>query len=165
MQPDTQRLTVEDHANLVAYLDDELDPATARTISTKLTQSVTARREVEALQATWELLDFLPRPQAPADFTARTVSEIESQDRRGEHLEGAARYWTARLTRALTCAAAVVLFVALGYVATRWVWPDPTARLARELPLAEHLDEYRAVDSFDFLQQLDGLPEFNAEAH
>jgi hypothetical protein len=44
-------------------------------------------------------------------------------------------------------------------VATRWLWPDPTSRLVRDLSLAEHLDEYRDVGSFEFLHLLDEIPD------
>ncbi len=74
MVPDQQRLSIDERANLVAYLDGELNDAQTRAIATKLTQSLTARKEVEALQKTWELLDLLPRPKASEDFTARTLS-------------------------------------------------------------------------------------------
>ena len=70
MVPDQQRLSTEDRSNLVAYLDGELTTPRPGSIATKLTQSVTARREVEALRKTWELLDLLPRPKASEDFTA-----------------------------------------------------------------------------------------------
>jgi len=63
MAPDQQRLSPEDRSNLVAYLDGELDDAQARAIATKLTQSVTARREIDALRKTWELLALLRSPR------------------------------------------------------------------------------------------------------
>src|SRR3954470_1739209 len=74
MAPDQQRLTPEDRSNLVAYLDGELNDVQARAMATKLTQSVTARREAEVLRKTWELLDLLPRPQASDDFASRTLT-------------------------------------------------------------------------------------------
>ena len=63
---------------------------------------------------------------------------------------------------ALLVVAAVCL--GLGYAATRWAWPDPSARLARNLSLAEHLDEYLDVGSFEYLDRLAEVPEFNVEA-
>ena len=55
--PEHQRLTPFDRENLVAYLDGELDEAVSRSISTKLTASLTARRELETLEKTWEMLN------------------------------------------------------------------------------------------------------------
>ena len=57
------------------------------------------------------------------------------------------------------------LAAGLGYGATRWLWPDPSARLARDLSLAEHLDEYLEVGSFEFLNELVDAPEFSAATH
>jgi hypothetical protein len=56
-----------------------------------------------------------------------------------------------------------LLAFAIGYAVIQWVWPNPSARLTRELPIAEHLDEYREVGSFEFLRELAESPEFNAD--
>ena len=45
-----QRLNPEERANLVAYIDGELTDHESRAIATKLTQSATARQEVDALK-------------------------------------------------------------------------------------------------------------------
>ena len=59
--------------------------------------------------------------------------------------------------------AASLVACIVGYAVTLWVWPNPTARLVRELSIAEHLDEYRDVGDFDFLQELANSVEFSAE--
>jgi len=159
MVPDQQRLSIDERANLVAYLDGELNDAEARSIATKLTQSLTARREVDALQKTWELLDFLPRPKATEDFTARTLS-MAAQARDGR-IASAANDLVRRAGIGLALAFTSALLFVLGYFLALRVWPDPTARLARDLPIAESLDEYRDVGTFEFLEQLDSSPEFN----
>ena len=61
--PDQLRLTPDERADLVAFVDGELPESTSRSLSTKLTQSTTARREVEMLRKTWELLGHLPFPR------------------------------------------------------------------------------------------------------
>jgi hypothetical protein len=45
------------------------------------------------------------------------------------------------------------------------LWPDPAARLAQDLSLAEHLNEYLEVGSFEFLNQLADSPEFGLDDH
>ena len=75
-RPEQLRLTPDERADLVAYVDGELPENHARTIATKLTKSATARREVEMLQKTWEMLDYLPRPQVTEHFSEKTVSHI-----------------------------------------------------------------------------------------
>ena len=159
MVPDQQRLSIDERSNLVAYLDGELNEAQARSIATKLTQSMTARREVEALQKTWEMLDFLPRPKASEDFTARTLTIATSQA--DGRMADAAGDLLRRVGMGLAWAAASALLFVLGYFLTLRVWPNPTDRLARDLPIAESLEEYRDVGSIEFLEQLDTAPEFN----
>ena len=162
---DQQRLTSEERANLVAYLDGELNEAESRAIATKLTLSVTARRESEVLQKTWELLEHLPMPRASESLTQRTLTEIGRIDLAGNSLFSSASK-TLRHARSLATVllASAACFV-LGFLLVRWVWPDPTARLVRDLPIAEHLDEYRNVGTIEFLERLDKSPEFSNDPH
>jgi hypothetical protein len=159
MVPDQQRLSIDERSNLVAYLDGELNDLESRRIATKLTQSLTARREVDALQKTWELLDLLPRPKASEDFTARTLTVATQQPE--NIVNSAVSDVIRKVGTALTCLAASAFLFAVGYFLVVRVWPDPTARLARDLPIAESLDEYRDVGTFEFLKELDSAPEFN----
>lgn len=163
MAAEPQRLTDLERSNLVAYLDGELAEDEADYLRTKITQSVTARREIESLERTWELLDHLDRPKSSEAFATRTITQILQFDDRVGRLEDVASRvgrWTARI---LACAAIALVTLGLGYAATRWIWPDPTARLASDLSIAERLDEYRAVGSFEFLKMLDTSPSFNEE--
>jgi hypothetical protein len=162
--PDQYRLTPDERADLVAYVDGELAEVVARAIATKLTQSATARREVEMLKKTWELLGHLPIPQVSSDFSERTLSHIRN-------LELQTSAWGPALRSSSRMAAygAVYLIIVgaclgLGYAATRWIWPDPSARLADDLSLAEHLDEYLEVGSFEFLSRLTDSAEFGPDA-
>jgi anti-sigma factor RsiW len=160
MEPEHQRLTPVERANLVAYLDGELAQAEARAIATKLTQSSTARREIEVLEKTWELLDYLPRPKASEQLTARTLSEIRLRSEPGAgRLAPLGHVILQMIVYPLVALSAL----GLGYAITQWIWPNPTARLARDLPLAEHLDEFLDVGSFEFLDGLVDSPEFNTD--
>jgi hypothetical protein len=162
--PDQLRLTPDERADLVAYIDGELPDAAARALSTKLTQSATARREIELLKQTWELLGHLPFPAVEPGFAERTLTEIRRVELKRpawESAVGSASTWAAHLAAYLALGG---LSLAAGYAATRWIWPDPSARLTRDLSLAEHLDEYLEVGSFDFLNELVDAPEFNAPA-
>ena len=98
-RPDQLRLTPDERADLVAYVDGELPESHARTIATKLTKSATARREVEMLQKTWELLDYLPRPQVTEQFSEKTVSHIRRLELEGHPWEPVLVAWSARLGR------------------------------------------------------------------
>jgi hypothetical protein len=160
MAADQQRLSPTERSNLVAYLDGELAEAESRVIATKLTQSVTARREIEALQKTWELLDHLPRPRASEALSQRTLTEVGQLSIAGDKLaDAAARTFRHALAMGLWVLGSLACFL-LGLCLTLWAWPDPTARLNRDLSIAEHLDEYRDVLSIEFLEGLDSSPDF-----
>jgi anti-sigma factor RsiW len=163
-RPEQLRLTPDERADLVAYVDGELPENHARTIATKLTKSATARREVEMLQKTWELLDYLPRPQVTERFSEKTISQIRRLELKTSTWEPLAIAWVARLARLTTYIVIAGAFAGLGYAITRWAWPDRTARLVRDLTLAEHLDEYLEVGSFEFLSQLAESREFGSDA-
>jgi anti-sigma factor RsiW len=163
MGPEQQRLTPAERGNLVAYLDGELADADARAIATKLAHSATARREVDALEKTWDLLEFLPRPKASEDFTARTLTQV-AQGGVPAHDFGLAAAGIARRARPLLVGITFGLMAfGIGFAIIHWAWPDPSERLTRDLPIAEHLDEYRDVGTFEFLKELVASPEFNAD--
>src|SRR5262245_32447228 len=159
-EPEQLRLTPDERADLVAYVDGELPEVTTRAIATKLTQSATARREVEMLQKTWELLGHLPMPQVDAQFSERTITHIRRLELKAPGWDPRVKSWAVRSTHAILYLVLCLVGLGLGYVATRWLWPDPAARLARDLSLAEHLHEYQEVGSFEFLSQLVASPEF-----
>jgi anti-sigma factor RsiW len=163
MAQDQLRLSPTERANLVAYLDGELNDAESRAIATKLTNSATARRELELLEKTWELLEHLPRPRASEQLTTRTLTQMHLIAQQGGQMESAFRALAQRVGRVAAAVGASLAACLLGYALTQWVWPNPTARLARDLPLVEHLDEYRDVGSFEFLEALAESPEFNAD--
>jgi hypothetical protein len=163
MRPEQQRLTPHERANLVAYIDGELDDAQSRAIATKLAHSATARREIEALEKTWELLEYLPRPKASEEFTARTLTQVTRAELEGGELGSFVRQTTQKAVRGAVWTVAALLAFALGYGVMQWVWPNPVDRLTRDLPIAEHLDEYRDVGTFEFLKELADSPEFNAD--
>jgi len=63
-------------AELVAYLDGELDPVAARQVEERLAADPTARARAAALKKTYDLLDYLPQPEPSANFTTRTLDKI-----------------------------------------------------------------------------------------
>ena len=151
MAVDQHRLTPNERENLVAYLDGELGEADSRVIATKLTQSVTARREIEALQKTWEMLDHLPLPRASEALSQKTLTEVGQLSLAGDKMVDSATRTARHALRIGVWVVASLFCFGLGLILTRFVWPDPTARLTRDLSIAEHLDEYRDVGSIEFL--------------
>ena len=132
--PEQQRLTPLERENLVAYLDGELDDAGNRALSTKLTSSLTARREVEVLEKTWELLDHLPRPKASDDFAEKTCSEVRRIAERGDRIESRFIQSIIRFLRLVFLVVGAAALAAVAYLIVLWAIPNPTARLANDLP-------------------------------
>src|SRR5690242_19308527 len=118
--PDQHRLTPAERANLVAYLDGELNAAETLAIATKLTRSATARRELEALEKTWEMLDHLPRPQVSPQLTARTLTEVKQLSLAGEQFESKVKHAAVRALRASVWVIASLLALGAGYAITQW---------------------------------------------
>jgi hypothetical protein len=152
---DHLRLTADERADLVAFLDGELVEERVRILEEKLTRSLSGRREIESLKSTWDLLDLLPRPPADEAFTERTLTLASGRPDGDDRLVGAARIVVRRVLSLSIALGVLTLCGLTGYAATRWIWPDPTARLARDLTIAERLEDYQAVGSFDFLRRLD----------
>lgn len=69
-----------------------------------------------------------------------------------------------QVVRGVVYVLAIALSLAGGYALTCLAWPDPTERMVRELTVAEHLDEYLEVGSFEFLSQLAHSKEFGSKA-
>jgi len=78
------RWNAVEQADLVAYLDGELAEPEARAVATRLAGDPEARREVEAFEQVWDLLDHLPLPKAPSDFRSRTLSRLELPKKKKE---------------------------------------------------------------------------------
>jgi hypothetical protein len=120
-------LSEQERADLVAYLDGELSGEAARQLETKLNLHAAARAEADALRRTWELLDFLPRPQPSSNFTHRTLERL-SPVGSGEQLRR--HRWR---TRCLGLGWLALLLVSGwgGYAGYRWFAPRPSSE--REL--------------------------------
>jgi len=76
--PNKPKLTPQEQENLTAYLDHELDDMGAEQVTAALSRRPEVRKEAETLRKTWELLDYLPRPQAPKSFTEQTLTRLSS---------------------------------------------------------------------------------------
>lgn len=160
-----QRLTPDERANLVAFIDGELPDLEARALSAKLNRSPTARLEVEMLKKTWELLEHLPRPAITEQFSERTLSQIRQRELQGGQWNATLQSWSGLVARIAVILLIAALSLSTGYVLTRWIWPNPTARLVRDLTLAENLEGYLEIGSYDFLEELARSSEFGSGSH
>jgi anti-sigma factor RsiW len=142
------------HEELTAYLDDELDAAARARVEERLTEDEGYRQQLARLERAWQALDALPRTEADAKFTQSTV-EMVTVAARSELQEAdsaaARRQW-------FGWGAALLALVVAGFLGYRIVdraLSRPNAQLAHDLPVIEHVELYRHVDSVDFLRQLE----------
>jgi hypothetical protein len=170
------KLSEDDRANLVAYLDGELDETVAQALESKLTLDPQARAEAEALRRTWELLDYLPKPEPSPDFTHRTLSRLAVKPLTGKMAAvkvGLRRGWQRLLP--LWWAAAVLLAAGGGYGAAQWLWPprpvpieetsvDLDETLVRHLRVIENKPLLDVVEDLDFLRALDQPDMFSGDS-
>ena len=153
---DSSPPTPDLRANLVAYLDGELDEVATVEVEKTLTESEEIRLEVEALSKTWELLDALPPVQASSHFTERTLQSIQTEslpDAARPLLSPAGRRSLLRIILMLGLVSCAVLGF---YLANRAV-PKRSEGLLRDLPVIENLDLYEEAGDVEFLRDLQGL--------
>ncbi len=160
-------LSADDRENLSAYLDGELDTKAARALEARLNLDAGARAEAEALRRTWELLEYLPRPEPSATFTSRTLERVSAL-RPASAM--AARRWRP-WAFGIGWAAAVFLAGTVGYtsvsVVTKHNQPavlpsepvDVDQHLVRDLRVIENQHLYEHVDDIEFLRELAKEPE------
>ena len=155
-------LSDEDRENLVAYFDGELDEESARTLEARLNLDPQTRAEADALQATWNLLDYLPRSDPSPSFTHRTLEKLALQT--GPHAHAGSGRWL----KLLGWAAAILVAAGLGFVAARWLWQPRTPadldeQMVRHLRVIDKVHQYEQVDDLDFLRGLDQPDLFGEE--
>ncbi len=166
--PDDDLVSDED---LVAYLDGELPPDDERTVEAQLAADADARARADELKRTYDLLDFLPKPEPSASFTTRTMTAVmplSSASASGSQFVPASaparRWWP----EAVAWVAVAVVAVALGGFAHRLVVPPavekpPDPPTADDFKLMARLPLYAGVDDLDFLRALERADLFDGE--
>jgi anti-sigma factor RsiW len=164
------RLTDEDRANLVAYLDGELDAEASHALEAKLARDPAARTEVEHLRRTWDLLDFLPKSEPSPNFTNRTLERL-SPVRTGAQPRSQPRP-VPRWVFGAGWAAAIALTLIGSYLALTLLFGifhskrEPTEKdLVHDLRVIENKRVYEMIEDVDFLRELDHPDLFGDDAH
>jgi anti-sigma factor RsiW len=163
-------LSDKEREDLVAYLDGELDTKRARDVEAKISVDARFRAEVTALKQAWELLDFLPRPEASASFTHRTLERLAVTRRRPVRAAASARR---RWALAAGWAAAVLVAAGVGFWAGGRLAPEESPappddarvdeQLVRHLRVLQNRPLYELVDDLDLLQSLNAPDLFGDE--
>ncbi len=181
--PGPQRETMadlndDDKADLTAYLDGELDEETSQAFEARLSRDPKLRAEADALKRTWEMLDYLPKPEPSNNFTNRTLERLAIRSTSTTAVVPRRRWgWLAPVG----WAAAMVVAMVGGLVASQQLWPVPPppvveqkppaqeqkppppqdkereefeAQLARNLGTVENYRLYSNVDNLRYVEQL-----------
>jgi hypothetical protein len=158
-------LNDDEKAELVAYLDGELDELATQAVEAKIAADPDARAELDALKQTWGMLDFLPKASPSVNFTNRTLERLTLEN----VLTPASKTVPATPSRSGSWLApagwiAVLLLAAsAGYFATTRFWPtvsrpepipDSDIPLVQFLPIVEKWRWYENADDLDFVKQL-----------
>jgi anti-sigma factor RsiW len=151
-----KRLSDDERAELVAYLDGEAAGDARRAVEAKLSLDENWRAEAESLKRTWDLLDFLPRPEPTPDFTQRTTSKLNPIRRQGGPGAGGLNP-TVRWLLIGAWAAALLVAALSGYFGSRAALQSGPgeAELTRDLRIIENKQRYDLIDDFEFLTDLD----------
>jgi anti-sigma factor RsiW len=167
-------------AELIAYLDGELDHRKAEEMERRLDQEPQLKAAAEGYKRTWELLDYLPQPDPSPTFTTRTVDKMAvlrpTQAAMPTSMSSATLTPVTSLSTAGknspawrwlgVGATAIVLFV-LGYgisgVSSRKpAKPDDREvdeQMARDLRVLDHWNLYQYGDDINFVEAL-SRPEY-----
>ena len=146
---------------LTAYLDGELDEQASQAFEARLSRDPELRAEADALKRTWEMLDYLPKPEPSTNFTHRTLERLAVLDTAPAVPVSAPGRW-AWLTP-VTWAAAMLVAMAGGLYTAHRLWPVPQpvaekadfeAKMARNLGPIENLRVFGNVSNIDEARQI-----------
>lgn len=157
-------LNEDEKAELVAYLDGELDEAGTQAVEAKIATDADARAELDALKQTWGMLDYLPKASPSPNFTNRTLERLTLENVGGRSSRTMAAPGGRFPWLMTACwAAALVFAIGLGYFGATRIWPvNPTPEpipdadldLMRHLRVAEKWHLYENADDLEFVKKL-----------
>lgn len=139
-----------EQAQLVAYLDGELDAEESRQVEQRLADDERFRLQLKELDEAWGLLEDLPRAEADDVFTRTTVAMVavaaKEDVRRGERREQT--FW-------LVLTVVVGAALTFGFYTSRFLTDQPHRQLTADLPVITNVDIYRYTESVEWLELLD----------
>ena len=144
-----------------SYLDGELTEEEAREFEAKLASSPEERANFQAMKKTWEMLDYLPKPDVTMAFTAKTMEKMQALSNPTvaikEYSYG---------DRGLLIAAALLVLFAGGFGVGSLSFKETTRQdieLINNLRLYENKNLYDQIENIEFLKKLDAPDLFGQE--
>ncbi len=156
-------LTEDEKAELVAYLDGELDDAATQAVEAKIATNPDVRAELDALKQAWGLLDFLPKASASPNFTNRTMERLSLERAPASASKSTPMHKAGSLLGPIGWAAAILVALGGGYLISLGIWPPkppPEPISEDDRPYVEHLRilekwrYYENVDDLEFVKKL-----------
>ena len=147
---------------LVAYLDGELSSEAAQQVERRLAEDASYRARLAQLQRAWDLLDSLQRTEADDDFVHSTVAMVAvqaSEDAQSQQMRTVQR----RSLAWLAVAGLLLISSAMAFGIVQRRLGRANRQLLRDLPVIERVDEYRNIDSLEFLKSLERQNLFASE--
>ncbi|MFO0849029.1 MAG: hypothetical protein U0871_10825 [Gemmataceae bacterium] len=139
-------------ADLIAYLDGELDGDAARAVEARLARDPAARASAQAYKKTFDLLAALPPPEAKPDFTTRTLTRLEPVAESVLRPVVRPRRLSSRVL--VLCGFAAVFGIALiGRLAFGPLKGRDDLQFS-DLRVIEHLPLYHGADDLEFARRL-----------
>ena len=153
------RLTEDERAELVAFLDGELTDDAAQAVESRINVEAGFRAEAESLDRAWRMLDHLPKSEPTPKFAERTMTRLAAgpaKKPKPPRLPGQRGWWFWPAV-AGGWVLAFFLMIGVGYGAYDWVVPRAPgeADLVRDLRVIENKKAYDNVEDFEFLEHLD----------
>lgn len=141
---------------LVAYLDEELEPEHRARVEHRLAADARYRDKLKHMQKSWDMLDVLARSEPDEGFTRTTVAMVALKAKEATDVQKESTQRLGLLFR-LAVAVGTLGCGLIAYSVGSWLLSAPDRQLVRDLPVIEHLDEYNHAESVAFLRSLEEL--------
>lgn len=156
-------MSEDEKAELVAYLDGELDEAATQAVEARIAADPKVRAELDSLKQAWGMLDYLPKASPSPNFTNRTMERMTLEKSAGPTKTAPIAPRRSVWPIGLLWTSAIGIALALGYFGSVQIWPvtadtelipESDWPLVRDLRIAEKWRYYENVDDLDFVKKL-----------
>ena len=138
---------------LVAYLDEELEPEHRAQVEHRLAEDARYRDKLRHMQKSWDMLDLLARSEPDEGFTRTTVAMVALKAKEATDVQKETTQRFSLLFK-LGVAIGTLACLLIAYSVGSWLFSASDRQLVQDLPVIEHLDEYTHAVSVDFLRSL-----------